>query len=117
MVTLAEVLTSRLADVTVLNISDVLLNSGPEFPFCFPNILHLASSLETGHNIYNPGRTAVNWSINMNNDSSNRGLDGLGVGDVGAGRAGFVAGFAAFNNPRWSQRSGEGWQFCSDQKF
>ena len=38
----------------------LLLNSNPEFLFCFPNILHLASSLETGHNINYPGRTAVN---------------------------------------------------------
>ena len=70
-ITLAEVLTSCLADVTILNVSDVLLDSCPKFPFCFSYILHLATSLVTCHNIYNPGRTAVNWSIYMNNYSSN----------------------------------------------
>ena len=39
------------------------------------------------------------------------------MGNVGAGRTGFVAGFAASNNPRWSQRSGDGRQFSSYQEF
>ena len=34
-ITLTEVLASGLADITVLNVSDVLFNSSPEFPFFF----------------------------------------------------------------------------------
>ena len=53
----------------------------------------------------------------MYNNSKHFGLDGLGVGDVGAGRARLVAGFTTFHNPHWSQRSGDGGQFSSYQKF
>ena len=34
-ITLTEVLASGLADITVLNVSDVLFNSSPEFPLFF----------------------------------------------------------------------------------
>ena len=39
------------------------------------------------------------------------------MGNIGAGSAGLVAGFAAFDYPHWSQRSGDGGQFSSYQKF
>ena len=67
---LAEVLASGLADITSLNIPDVLLHSSPKFPFCFTYVLHLASSLETGYNIDHPGSAAVNRSVDVDNYSS-----------------------------------------------
>ena len=71
MTTLAEMLASCLADVSILNVPDVLLHSSPKFPFCFSHVLHLASSLETGHNINDPGSAAVNRSVDIDNNSSN----------------------------------------------
>ena len=71
MISLGEVLASGLADVTVLNISDVLLHPCPKFSFCFSDILHAATSLEAGHNINNPGGLAVNRSIDVHSYSSN----------------------------------------------
>ena len=70
-ISLGEVLASGLADVTILNISDVLLHPCPKYTFCFPDILHAATSLEAGYYIYNPGGLAVNRSIDVNSDSSN----------------------------------------------
>ena len=37
-VTLTEVMASGLADITVLNVSNMFLHSCPKFPFCFPHI-------------------------------------------------------------------------------
>ena len=96
-----------LADITISNVSDIFFYPGPEFPFCLSYILHAATSFETGHKIDYPGSAAVNRSVDIYNNSSNRGLDGLGVGDIGASRAGLVAGFAVFDYPHWSQRWGE----------
>ena len=70
-ISLGEVLASGLADVTVLNVSDVLLYPCPKFTFCFTHILHAATSLEAGHHINHPGGLAINWSININNNSCN----------------------------------------------
>ena len=70
-VTLTEVMASGLADITVLNVSNMFLHSCPKFPFCFPHILHLATSLETSHNIDHPGSAAVNRSVDVNYSSCN----------------------------------------------
>ena len=46
---LGEVLASGLADISILNVSDVFSNPGPEFPFCFTYVLHAATSFEASH--------------------------------------------------------------------
>ena len=43
MTTLAEMLASCLADVSIFDIPDMFLHSSPKFPFCFSHILQLAS--------------------------------------------------------------------------
>ena len=42
---------------------------------------------------------------------------GVSMSDVWAGRTGLVAGFTAFHNPRRSQSSRDGRQFCTYQQF
>ena len=70
-ISLGEVLASGLADVTILNVSYMFLDPGPKFTLCLTYILHAATSLEAGHNINHPGGLAINWSINMHNNSCN----------------------------------------------
>lgn len=50
-ISLGEVLASGLADIAILNISNMFLCPCPKFTFCFPHILHAATSLEAGYYI------------------------------------------------------------------
>ena len=54
-ISLGEVLSCGLADISILNISNMFLYPCPKFTFCFPHILHAATSLEAGHYIDHPG--------------------------------------------------------------
>ena len=71
MISLGEMVASGLADITIFNVSNMFFNPGPEFPFGFSYILHAATSFEAGHYIYHPGSVAVNWSVDIYNNSSN----------------------------------------------
>ena len=83
MISLGEVLACGLADITIFDIPNMLFNPSPEFPFCFPHILHAATSFQAGHYIYHPGSTAVHGSINVYNNSSDRWLQSSIDGNSG----------------------------------